>query len=200
MNKQTYQTPTLLASALLAVMALGPLSALTIATDAARDEASGSNSVLTAAPALESANPLASYEVTRAAGLATGKQLSDIASGAGTFDIFESVVRTAGLDDLLSGSEPYTLFVPTNEAFAALPSEQLDALMSNRDAARALVEAHAVRGKLSATDLLVVDSTRSVSGQVLPLDRADEIRVADAAVMVTEVADNGVVHVIDAVL
>ncbi|MGD8497943.1 MAG: fasciclin domain-containing protein, partial [Chromatiales bacterium] len=66
--------------------------------------------------------------------------------------------------------------------------------------ARALVEAHAVRGKLSATDLLVADSTRSVSGQVLPLNRADEIRVADAAVMVTEVAENGVVHVIDTVL
>jgi uncharacterized surface protein with fasciclin (FAS1) repeats len=48
--------------------------------------------------------------------------------------------------------------------------------------------------------LLVADSTRSVSGQVLPLNRADEIRVADAAVMVTEVAENGVVHVIDTVL
>jgi uncharacterized surface protein with fasciclin (FAS1) repeats len=200
MNEQSYKTPTFLASALLAVMALGPLSALTIATDTARDQASGSNRALTAAPAPELTNPFASYDDTRSADFATGKRLSDIASGAGSFDIFESIVRTAGLDGILSGSETYTLFVPTNDAFAALSPERLNALTSDPDAARRLVEAHTVRGKVSATDLLVADSTRSVSGEIFSLDRADTIRVADANVMVTEVADNGVVHVIDAVL
>jgi uncharacterized surface protein with fasciclin (FAS1) repeats len=200
MNKQTYETPTLLASAVLVVMALGPLSALTLATDAARDELSGSARAYAAAPALESTNPFTAYDDTREAGSAAGKRLSDIASGAGTFDIFQSVVRTAGLEGLLSGSEPYTLFMPTNEAFAALSTERLNVLMSNPDAARELVESHAVRGKVLATDLMFADSTRSVNGQVLPLNRADAIRVADATVMVTEVADNGVVHVIDTVL
>lgn len=200
MNEQTYQAPTLLASALLVVMALGPLSALTIATDAARDQASGSDRAFAAAPVLESANPFASYDDTSVAGTATGKQLSDIASGAGTFDMFETVVRTAGLDEILSGSEPYTVFMPTNEAFAALSSERLNAVMSNPYAARELVESHTVRGKVSATDLMIADSTRSVSGELLPLDRVDAIRIANATVMATEVADNGVVHVIDAVL
>lgn len=195
MKKARYDSVAQIASIALFVMALGPLTALVVASDSIRDVALQDTVV-----PQQSKNPYAPYDDTASSGDVSGKRLADIAEGSGTFEVFRQAVATAGLDGLLSGPESYTLFIPTDEAFAKLSSDRLDQVVSDPQAAREFLAAHIVPGRLSATDLMYQDYAKALTGNVLPLRAAAELRVADARVVATEAAENGVVHVVDAVL
>jgi uncharacterized surface protein with fasciclin (FAS1) repeats len=115
-----------------------------------------------------------------------------------------SALKSAGLADMLMQSGEYTVFAPTDEAFAKLPPGTLDMLMrpENRDKLRALLQYHVVPGRLDSKQLMKMTSVRSASGQTLNLmNMSDGLMVGNAHVIKSNVmASNGVVYVIDTVL
>ena len=178
---------TSLATVLGLAMALGPLTALTMSDRFADGET-------TAVPiAANVAAPGASYAET-------SRSLMDIVESAGTYEAFESALTAADLADLLGGDGPYTVFVPTNEAFERLSASRSDLSEAGPDRLQELLRAHIVPGRLSTTDLMADGELRALNGNVIALGGQRGIKANDADVIVTEVADNGIVHVIDAVL
>jgi uncharacterized surface protein with fasciclin (FAS1) repeats len=129
-----------------------------------------------------------------------GRSVLDIAEGASLFDRFEAAVKSAALDSLLDSETPHTVFLPMNEAFAKLSEEQVQAMLNDPQQIRQLVESHIVPGRLAATDLMRVGSVTTLNGRSLPVAIKEDPTVGNARIVKTEVAENGVVHVVDAVL
>ena len=127
--------------------------------------------------------------------------LVDTAVGAGSFQTLVKAVQTAGLVDTLKGGT-FTVFAPTDEAFAKLPDGVLASLLEpeNRDRLTAILTYHVVPGRLTAADVLAAPSLDTVNGQRVTVDAAGPM-VDDARIVQTDVlASNGVIHAIDAVL
>ena len=127
------------------------------------------------------------------------KNIVEIASEAGAFNTLVAAVKAAGLVETLSGDGPFTVFAPTDEAFAALGGETLDALLlpENRDKLTAILTYHVVPGRIEASDLLRTSRARTVNGKRLPVG----LRVGEARIIETDIeASNGIIHVIDRVL
>lgn len=126
----------------------------------------------------------------------------DVAASNPDFSTLVTAVTEAGLVETLSGEGPFTVFAPTNEAFAALPEGQLDALLANKDQLVAVLTYHVVAGKLMAADVVALDSVTSVQGEPIAVAaNADGVKVNDANVTATDImASNGVIHVIDRVI
>jgi len=122
---------------------------------------------------------------------------------AGGFDTLVTAVQAAGLVDTLSGDGPFTVFAPTDEAFAALPDGVLDALLADTDLLTTVLTYHVVPGKVLAADVVGLSSATTVQGediQILVSDGAVNLNGL-ANVTATDVeAANGVVHVIDGVI
>lgn len=121
---------------------------------------------------------------------------------ANDFTTLVAAVEAAGLVETLSGEGPFTVFAPTNEAFAALPDGLLDALLlpENKDALTEILTYHVVSGKVLSTDLASGEVT-TVQGEDVTVVVDDGVTVEGANVVVADVeAGNGVVHVIDAVI
>ncbi len=95
---------------------------------------------------------------------------------------------------------PYTVFAPSNEAFARVPKEQLAALMADPAALQALITAHIAPGRLSATEMMQGLTTTNLAGQRVPVGVQGYLKVGDATVSQSFVAKNGIVHVIDRVM
>jgi len=113
-----------------------------------------------------------------------------------------AAINAADLGETLSGEGPFTVFAPTNEAFAALPAGVLDALLlpENKDALTKILTYHVVSGNVLAADITDGDVT-TVEGQNVTLSTADGVTVNGATVVTADiVTDNGVIHVVDAVL
>jgi uncharacterized surface protein with fasciclin (FAS1) repeats len=125
----------------------------------------------------------------------------DVAVGAGSFETLAAALQAAGLVETLKGEGPFTVFAPTDEAFAAIPEAQLEALLADKEALTAVLTYHVVPGKVMAADVVDLDSATTVQGADLTIGTADGVTVDGANVVKTDIeASNGVIHVIDAVL
>ncbi len=126
-----------------------------------------------------------------------------VAAGAGNFKTLVAAVKLAGLEETLQGEGPFTVFAPTDEAFAKLPQDKLKDLFKPEHKADlvALLSCHIVPGKLMAANVTSMQAT-TVSGKELAIKVADgKVMVEDATVVKTDIAaSNGVIHVIDTVL
>ena len=126
----------------------------------------------------------------------------DVASGAGNFGTLVAAVTAAELVETLSGEGPFTVFAPTDEAFAALPAGVVDALLlpENKAVLARILTYHVVSGKVMAADVTDSD-VATVEGQTVKLSTADGVTVNGAKVVAADVAaSNGVIHAIDAVI
>lgn len=126
----------------------------------------------------------------------------DVAAGNEDFSILVDAVTAADLAATLSGDGPFTVFAPTNDAFAALPAEVTDRLLlpCNKGALAKILTYHVVPSKVAAADIKP-GAVATVEGQTVTLAVSDGVTVNDAKVVTADVAtSNGVVHVIDSVL
>ena len=126
----------------------------------------------------------------------------DVASGAGNFGTLVAAVTAAELVETLSGEGPFTVFAPTDEAFAALPAGVVDALLlpENKAVLVQILTYHVVSGKVMAADVTDSD-VATVEGQTVKLSTADGVTVNGAKVVAADVAaSNGVIHAIDTVI
>lgn len=132
----------------------------------------------------------------------SAQTIVDIAASNPDFSTLVTAVTAAGLVDTLNSEGPFTVFAPTNEAFAALPEGQLDALLANKEQLAAVLTYHVVAGKVMAADVVDLTSATSVQGEPITITAtADGVRVNDANVTATDIeASNGVIHVIDKVI
>ncbi len=131
-------------------------------------------------------------------------ELTDIlttAAGAGQFNTLVEAVKAAGLEETLGGPGPFTVFAPTDEAFSRLPESILKALTENTQALTDLLTTHVVAGKVTAADVMGLDSAKSVQGSQLAITRGDGVAVNGAKVITTDIeASNGIIHIIDSVI
>jgi uncharacterized surface protein with fasciclin (FAS1) repeats len=125
----------------------------------------------------------------------------DIAVQAGSFKTLVQAVQAAGLVETLSGEGPFTVFAPTDEAFAQIPAETLQAVLANKEQLTAILTYHVVPGKLMAADVVRSTQLQTVQGQSITVSTEGGVRVDNANVIQTDIeADNGVIHVIDQVI
>jgi len=125
-----------------------------------------------------------------------------VATEAGSFETLATALKAAGLVETLQGDGPFTVFAPTDEAFAALPAGTLDALLKDEEKLTQILTYHVVPGRVTASQVVGLDEAATVSGKELPIRVKDgQVWVGDAKVVKTDVmASNGVIHVIDKVL
>ena len=127
-----------------------------------------------------------------------------VAAGAGQFNTLVAAVKAADLVATLQSQGPFTVFAPTDEAFAKLPAGTVDSLLlpENKAQLTAILKYHVVAGEVLAADVMKLSSADTVEGQPVVITASDSgVRVNDANVIKTDVmASNGVIHVIDTVL
>src|SRR5512136_2093322 len=125
----------------------------------------------------------------------------DTAVSAGTFNTLAKALTEAGLVETLKGQGPFTVFAPTDEAFAKLPAGTLDALLKDKAKLTAVLTYHVVPGKVMAADVVKLHTAKTVQGQSIKIDTSSGVKVDGANVIKTDIAaSNGVVHVIDSVI
>ena len=125
----------------------------------------------------------------------------DTAVQAGSFKTLVTAIKAAGLVDTLKGKGPFTVFAPTDEAFAKLPAGALDGLLADKAKLADVLTYHVVAGKVMASDVVKLTSAKTVEGQSLTIDAHKGVKVDNANVIKTDiVTTNGVIHVIDAVM
>ena len=145
--------------------------------------------------------PAAEATTTTAAAAEPGT-IVEVAQATADFSTLVSAVVAAGLAETLSGEGPFTVFAPTNEAFAALPAGLLDKLLlpENKETLVKILTYHVVAGKVMAADVTAGDVT-TVEGSTFAVTTDGGVKVGDATVTATDVeASNGVIHVIDKVI
>jgi uncharacterized surface protein with fasciclin (FAS1) repeats len=136
---------------------------------------------------------------------ATAKPRENIvqtATAAGQFKTLTSLLKTAGLARTLQGKGPYTVFAPTDAAFAKVPKSTLKALAKDKAKLRAVLLYHVVKGRVTAAKVVKLHSAKTLNGQKVRITvRAGRVRVGGARVTATDIgASNGVIHVLDRVL
>ena len=128
------------------------------------------------------------------------KDIVDTAVAAGDFKTLAVALEKAGLIDTLKGKGPFTVFAPTDAAFAKVPKKDLDALLADKSKLVAVLTYHVVPGNVMAKDVKA-GKVKTVQGSDLTLSTAGGVKVDGANVVKTDiVADNGVIHVIDTVI
>ena len=136
-----------------------------------------------------------------AAAHAAEKDIVDTAIDAGNFTTLVAAVEAAGLVETLKGEGPFTVFAPTDEAFAALPEGTVDGLLADPEALTKILTYHVVPGSVMAADLTDGMTAATVEGQDVTFTVGDTVMVNDATVTTPDImATNGVIHVIDAVI
>lgn len=132
------------------------------------------------------------------------KDIVDTAVGAGSFTTLVAAVQAAGLVDTLKGDGPFTVFAPTDDAFAALPEGTVETLLlpENKDQLVAILTYHVVPAKVMSADLTGKKVTAAtVNGKKLSIDGKKAVKVNDATVTTADIeTSNGVIHVVDAVI
>ena len=130
------------------------------------------------------------------------KDIVDTAVGADNFNTLVTAVEAAGLVETLKGDGPFTVFAPTDEAFAAIPESDLEALLADKDQLTEVLTYHVVSGKVVAEDVVELDSATTVQGSDVSIEVVDgSVMIDGATVVTTDIeASNGVIHVIDGVL
>ena len=133
-------------------------------------------------------------------GLAQAKDIVDTAVAAGSFKTLATALQAAGLVDTLKGKGPFTVFAPTDEAFAKIPKSDLDALLADKAKLTAVLTYHVVPGTVMAKDVKA-GMVKTVQGSSFTVATKGGVMVNNAHVTKTDiVADNGVIHVIDTVI
>ncbi len=130
------------------------------------------------------------------------KDIVDTAVAAGSFSTLVTAVQAAGLVETLKSEGPFTVFAPTDEAFAAIPAADLEALLADKEKLTAVLTYHVVPGKVLAADVVGLDSATTVQGSDIDIKVVDGgVRIDGANVVTTDIeTSNGVIHVIDAVI
>ncbi|MEO9824359.1 MAG: fasciclin domain-containing protein [Paracoccaceae bacterium] len=131
------------------------------------------------------------------------KDIVDTAVEAGSFETLVAAVQAAGLVETLKGDGPFTVFAPTDEAFAALPAGTVEDLLlpENKDKLAAILTYHVVPGKVMSTDLSDDMMATTVQGTDVMIDLDNGVMVQDASVVSSDIeTSNGVIHVIDKVI
>jgi uncharacterized surface protein with fasciclin (FAS1) repeats len=135
---------------------------------------------------------------------AQGKDIVETAVAAGSFKTLAKALQAAGLVDTLKGPGPFTVFAPTDEAFAKLSAGTLESLLKpeNKDKLQRILTYHVVSGKVMAADVVKVQTAKAVSGDTLSVTaKGGTVTIDSAKVVKTDIAaSNGVIHVIDAVM
>ena len=150
--------------------------------------------------ALTAATALAT---TAVAGSGYKKDIVDTAVNAGTFETLVAAVSAAELVETLKSDGPFTVFAPTDEAFAALPEGTVETLLKpeNKDQLINILTYHVVPGKVMSTDLSDDMTAATVQGSEITIDLDNGVMVNDASVTTADIeTSNGVIHVIDAVI
>ena len=128
------------------------------------------------------------------------KDIVDTAVSAGSFKTLATALGAAGLVDTLKGKGPFTVFAPTDEAFAKIPKADLEALLKDKAKLTAVLTYHVVPGKVMAADVKA-GKVKTVQGSDITVTTKSGVMVDKAKVVKTDiVADNGVIHVIDTVI
>jgi uncharacterized surface protein with fasciclin (FAS1) repeats len=136
------------------------------------------------------------------AGHSTGT-IVDVAVGNADFSTLVAALKAAGLVETLSGAGPFTVFAPTNAAFAKLPAGTVESLLlpENKAKLTAILTYHVVSGKVLAKDVVTLKTATTVQGSAVAIDAASGVKVNNATVTATDImGSNGVIHVIDTVL
>jgi uncharacterized surface protein with fasciclin (FAS1) repeats len=130
------------------------------------------------------------------------KDIVDTAVAAGSFTTLAKALQAAGLVDTLKGAGPYTVFAPTDEAFAKLPAGTVESLLQNPEKLRAVLLYHVVPGKVTASQVVKLKSAKTAQGSSVKIKAGQSgVMVDGANVVKTDVlASNGVIHVIDSVI
>ncbi len=132
------------------------------------------------------------------------KDIVDTAVGAGSFNTLVAAVKAAGLVDTLKGAGPFTVFAPTDEAFAKLPAGTVEALLKDIPKLTSILTYHVVSGKVLAADVVKLDGKEAttVQGSGVKISTAGGVKLNGTAnVVTTDIAcSNGVIHVIDGVI
>ncbi len=125
----------------------------------------------------------------------------DTAVAAGQFNTLVTAVQAAGLVETLKSAGPFTVFAPTDEAFAKIPADTLNAVLADQEKLTAILTYHVVAGKVLASDVVNLTSATTVQGGSLAIDASNGVKINDATVIQPDIeCDNGVIHVIDTVL
>jgi len=135
-------------------------------------------------------------------GMSDKKNIVETAMAAGQFDTLVTAVKEAGLVDTLSGEGPFTVFAPTDTAFGAIPSEDLNALLADKEALTSVLTYHVVPGKVMAADVVNLSEAETVQGSTVDINvKGGTVMIDGATVIQTDIeTSNGVIHVIDAVI
>jgi len=175
----------------IATIAVAGLAALTLAAcGSSSDSASTTSAPAPSSPSAEASSPAAAGTIV------------EVAAGNPDFSTLVAAVQAAGLAETLSGTGPFTVFAPTNEAFEALPAGLLDKLLlpENKDALTAILTYHVVAAEVPSS-AVEPGKAASVEGSELTLATDGGVTVDGATVVTADVeASNGVIHVIDKVL
>jgi uncharacterized surface protein with fasciclin (FAS1) repeats len=123
------------------------------------------------------------------------------AVAAGSFKTLVKAVQAAGLADTLSSPGPFTVFAPTDEAFAKLPAGTVEGLLKDIPKLKSVLTYHVVAGRMMAADVVKQSSLKTVQGQSISVDTRGGAKVNGANIIKADIAtDNGVIHVIDKVI
>ncbi len=136
--------------------------------------------------------------------MTTAKKMNivETAAAAGNFKTLLAAVNAAGLEETLEGKGPFTVFAPTDEAFAKLPAGTVEALLKDKAKLTAILTYHVVAGKVLAADAVKLTEAKTVNGQSFKITAGkDGVMIDNANVVKTDImASNGVIHVIDNVI
>lgn len=131
---------------------------------------------------------------------ASVKAIYPTAKAAG-FKTLSAAIAAAGLEEVLTDEGPFTVFAPTDEAFAKLPEGTVESLLNDKEALKKVLMYHVVSGEVKSTDVVKIDKAKMLNGQYVKISTKDGVMVNDAKVIKTDIkAENGVIHVIDTVL
>jgi len=129
------------------------------------------------------------------------KNIVEIAAGSDQFKTLVAAVKAAGLVETLQGAGPFTVFAPTDDAFAKLPAGTVEGLLKDLPKLNSVLTYHVVAGKVMAKDVAGVKSAKTVQGSELRVDANHGVKINNASVTKADIeASNGVIHVIDTVL
>ena len=158
--------------------------------------------VLAAGPAFAHCGACGTGEKHSHADKAMNQDIVGVAVAAGDFNTLVAAVKAAGLVETLQGDGPFTVFAPTDEAFAKLPAGTVDKLLANPDKLKQILLYHVVPGKVTADKVVSLNSATTAEGDDVAIKvKGDSVMVNNATVTATDVmASNGVIHVIDTVL
>jgi uncharacterized surface protein with fasciclin (FAS1) repeats len=126
----------------------------------------------------------------------------EVAQSAGSFNTLVAAVQAAGLVETLAGPGPFTVFAPTDEAFALIPEADLKALLADKEALTAVLTYHVVGGIVGSGEVVKLSSAETVNGQSVSIKVMDgKVMIDEATVVTADIeASNGIIHVIDRVI